>query len=210
MGNARTEGMGRCPGRNAGLIALAFCILAHPIQAARPESGPATVLKATERLLEEGEFENAVKKLRALNQRQALTRPAQAQSYYLLGWAYLYLGNTAGARATYQRLVHLDPRFTLPSHASPKIKMLFDQARRDTGTSPRAPSAPARPSRLSETTRLQVSSASYLRFSHLPRVPRYRGPNPVARRKPEREVASRPAVSNIAGWTHWIERERLP
>lgn len=211
---------GRVTGRRGGVAktAAALLFVLHAVSfrvqaAAPPTSEPAGsasavraargTLRSVEKSLQRGEFETAVEQLRELNQNRALPNTLRAESYYLLGWAYLYLGDGASARAAYQRLNHLQPDFRVPRAASPRLELLLDQAIADN-----RPSGVGRGSSeiLASGVRPQLSSVSFSRFTPLARAPRYRGPQPgLAGPPPERSAAATPAASNIVGWTHWIK-----
>ncbi|MGC4114373.1 MAG: hypothetical protein QM765_07125 [Myxococcales bacterium] len=80
-------------------------------------------------LLEEAEFEPALKIINDTLGSPDLSDAMLVQLYELQGTAYLFLGKEDKARASFERLLQADPDHQLPKSTSAKIRTLFEQVR---------------------------------------------------------------------------------
>jgi len=97
-------------------------------QAAVPRN--ATIEKAQSQV-DEGDFELAVKTLKAGLDEPDLTDDQLAEMYRLMGLAYLYLSQEKDARDAFEKLLQAQPDYELPRTAPPKIRALYARIKDD-------------------------------------------------------------------------------
>ncbi len=88
-------------------------------------------LSRAQEQIEEGDFEEAIRRLEAGLNRPDLTDDELVELYRLLGMAALYLGDEARARDAYEKLLQARPDFELPRSAPPKIRSLYARIKED-------------------------------------------------------------------------------
>lgn len=88
------------------------------------------IARATE-LIDQGEFEEAVRQLQKGLSTPDLTDDQLVELYRLLGLSQLYLGNEERARDSYEKLLQARPDFELPKSEPPKIRNLFARIKED-------------------------------------------------------------------------------
>lgn len=111
-------------------LALLLLLASPAALAAAPLRSPQ--LDEARQLVEEAEFESAIKILH-----DALSQPDNSDAmlaalYELQGTAYLYLGREEKAHQAFERLLQASPDHELPKGTSTKIRTLFEQVREDT------------------------------------------------------------------------------
>jgi hypothetical protein len=89
-------------------------------------------LAAAEQLYEDQDYAKVVKTLRTALTDAAATRAQRLRALELTALSQLILGDEAAARATFERLLDIDPGYQLrDSSGSPKIATFFDDVKRD-------------------------------------------------------------------------------
>jgi len=84
-----------------------------------------------ERLLAQGEFEQAVAVLQKGVAAPDVSDDTLVELYRLMGLAQLYLGNTERARDAYEKLLQARPDYEIPPSAPPKIRELYARIKED-------------------------------------------------------------------------------
>ncbi|MBX5481680.1 MAG: hypothetical protein IRZ16_07540 [Myxococcaceae bacterium] len=82
-------------------------------------------------LMEQGEFEQAVKVLQRGLSQPDVSDDVLVELYRLMGLAQLYLGNEARAREAYEKLLQARPDYEIPHSAPPKIRELYARIKED-------------------------------------------------------------------------------
>lgn len=82
-------------------------------------------------LVDEGDFEEAIRVLQQGLNQPDLTDDQLAEMYRLLGLAHLYLGNEDKARDAYEKLLQARPDYELPKSTPPKIRALYARIKDD-------------------------------------------------------------------------------
>jgi tetratricopeptide (TPR) repeat protein len=116
-------------GRVTVAMLLVF-LLAVPSRGLAQAPRVPEITKATE-LIDQGEFEDAVRTLQKGLSTPDLTDDQLVELYRLLGLSQLYLGNEERAREAYEKLLQARPDFDLPKSEPPKIRNLFARIKED-------------------------------------------------------------------------------
>ena len=82
-------------------------------------------------LMEQGEFEDAVKVLQRGLSQPDVSDDVLVELYRMMGLAQLYLGNEDKAREAYEKLLQARPDYELPKSAPPKIRELYARIKDD-------------------------------------------------------------------------------
>lgn len=82
-------------------------------------------------LLQEGEFEAAIKVLQRGLSQPDLTDDQLVEFYRNLGLAHLYLGDEVRAREAFEKLLQAQPDFEVSSSAPPKVRSLYARIKDD-------------------------------------------------------------------------------
>lgn len=108
---------------------LAVCLLllapGMPASAATPREQ----IERARQLIDEAEFEAALDLLNDELEQPGNSKETLAQLYQLQGITYLYLGQEAKARESFEQLLAASPEHELPRSSSPKVRQLFDSVR---------------------------------------------------------------------------------
>ncbi|MBI5543581.1 MAG: hypothetical protein HY901_06810 [Deltaproteobacteria bacterium] len=113
------------PGVRLGLLLAVSLAVSAPLSAwAARASTPSDQARA---LIEEAEFEQALKVINEALSQADLTDAALLSLYELQGTAQLFLGNRNAARQSFERLLQVQPSFELPKGTSAKIRALFQE-----------------------------------------------------------------------------------
>lgn len=114
----------------AVVLALVLALVAGRAHADAASVGKA--LAAAEQLFEDQEYARVVKTLRPVLSDAAATRAQRLRALELTALAQLILGDEAAARATFERLLDVDPGYQLRDRSgSPRIKAFFDEVKED-------------------------------------------------------------------------------
>jgi hypothetical protein len=113
------------------IVLLAFALaLVAPARADAPKVTKA--LAAAEQLFEEQEYARVVKTLRPVLSDAAATRAQRLRALELTALSQLILEDEAAARATFERLLDIDPGYQLTDQSgSPRISRFFDEVKKD-------------------------------------------------------------------------------
>lgn len=128
--------------RLAGLLSAALLFSASPAFAASVRPLPPQVALAqmgprspeadrAEHLMEQGEFEEAVKVLQLGLAQPDVSDDVLVELYRMLGLVELYLGEEDQARDAYEKLLQARPDYELPKSAPPKIRELYARIKED-------------------------------------------------------------------------------
>ncbi len=112
----------------AGLTACLLCVFASSTSHA---ATPREQLERARQLIDEAEFEEALKLLNDELEQPGNSQETLAQLYQLQGITYLYLGQEANARRSFEKLLEANPLHELPRSSSPKVRQLFESVRAD-------------------------------------------------------------------------------
>lgn len=82
-------------------------------------------------LLQEGEFEAAVRILQRGLSEPDLTDDQLVEFYRNLGLAHLYLGDESRARDAFEKLLQAQPDFEIAGNAPPKVRALYSRIKED-------------------------------------------------------------------------------
>jgi hypothetical protein len=112
--------------------ALRLLVVAAMLAPAVAGAGPADELAAAEVLFDEQEYGAVIATLRPVVAGNQATRAQRLRALELTALSQLILGDEAAARATFERLLDIDPGYPLRDHSgSPRIRRFFDDVRRD-------------------------------------------------------------------------------
>lgn len=114
--------------------ALAACLLLSLSSASAYAATTREELERARQLIDEAEFEAALELINDELDQPGNSQEMLAQLYQLQGITYLYLGNEASARQSFERLLAASPAHELPKGSSPKVRQLFDSVRADLRT----------------------------------------------------------------------------
>ncbi len=125
--------------KRAVALAVALALLAPVAPAAGPLAPPAAhadaaqvkkLLAAGEQLFEDQEYDKVIRVLRPVTTDAAATRAQRLRALELVALSQLILGDDAAARASFERLLDIDPGFQLTDQSgSPRIREFFDEVR---------------------------------------------------------------------------------
>lgn len=113
-------------------IAVAFALVAGATGARADEARVDELLAAGEDLFDEQEYDKVVRVLRPVLGDTAATRAQRLRALELMALSQLIVGDEAAARASFERLLDIDPGYQLRDRSgSPRIRAFFDQVKRD-------------------------------------------------------------------------------
>ena len=106
----------------------------HPPRVAGPSPGQQVADRVArgEALFADQEYQAAIKTLTPVTRDRAASRAQRVRAWEVIALARFILGDEAGARDAFERVLELDPGFQLrDSSGSPRIRAFFDRLRRE-------------------------------------------------------------------------------
>jgi tetratricopeptide (TPR) repeat protein len=126
------------PARRALCLALAL----GQVWPALALAAEAPAIEQAKNLLDEGEFERALKAIDVGLNRAEVTAPTAARLYELQGTAWLYLGKDEKARESFENLLRLSRGYQLAKGSSGKARALLEEIRSRMAAASPPPKAP--------------------------------------------------------------------